>query len=231
MKQRVVVIGGGGRLGRLVVESLSGRGVRTDVVSRSPVAARRVLPRGVVVHAGDVREGRSLAEPLAECATVVFAAETGFADDGPESPRATLYEGVLNTIEAARVGNKAPRLVLVSQICVTRPDHPTNAYGRLLDWRLAGEQAVRDSGLPYTIVRPGWFDDEAAPRGIRLEQGDAVDGFVRREDCAEAITEASSSPETIGVTFEIFNEPASVAVDRDWPGMFAVLESDLDPVR
>jgi uncharacterized protein YbjT (DUF2867 family) len=26
------------------------------------------------------------------------------------------------------------------------------------DWKRRGERLVRASGLPYTIVRPGWFD-------------------------------------------------------------------------
>ncbi|MBM9507456.1 NAD(P)H-binding protein [Actinacidiphila acididurans] len=233
MMNRVVVIGGGGRLGRLLVGALARRGAQVEVVSRQPAATRHRLPRGVGVHGGDVRDARSLTGPLAGCGAVVFAAETGFADDGPDSPRATLYEGVANTVDAARTGSKAPRVLLVSQICVTRPEHPTNAYGRLLDWRLAGEEVVRDSGLPYTVVRPGWFDDAARHGGIRLDQGDAMNGFIRREDCAETIAEALASPATVGVTFEVFNEPAPAAAAgvHDWPAMFGALDADLDPVR
>ena len=33
-------------------------------------------------------------------------------------------------------------------------NRPTEAH----DWKRRGERLVRASGLPYTIVRPGWFD-------------------------------------------------------------------------
>jgi hypothetical protein len=52
----------------------------------------------------------------------------------------------------------------------------TGAYNRATeahDWKRRSERLVRASGLPYTIVRPGWFDYNAPDeRQLVLLQGD-----------------------------------------------------------
>ncbi|WP_067574841.1 NAD(P)H-binding protein [Nocardia acidivorans] len=55
--------------------------------------------------------------------------------------------------------------------------------------RRAGEQALRDCGAPYSIVRPSWLTDAPAS-GVHLEQGDHGDGRVSRETVAQAAVAA-----------------------------------------
>ena len=59
----------------------------------------------------------------------------------------------------------------------------------LLSWKRRGERLLRASGLPYTIVRPGWFDaGTATEQHIDLRQGHLTDyGPVRREHVAETL--------------------------------------------
>ena len=54
------------------------------------------------------------------------------------------------------LGGRRARIVLMTSINVTRRD--AGAYQGLMDWKRRSERLVRASGLPYTIVRPGWFD-------------------------------------------------------------------------
>ncbi|WP_200890985.1 NAD(P)H-binding protein [Arthrobacter sp. SPG23] len=47
---------------------------------------------------------------------------------------------------------------------------PGVAYAQ---WKLRSERLIRASGNPYTIVRPGWFDDnQPDQRKIVMLQGD-----------------------------------------------------------
>ncbi|MCZ0988338.1 hypothetical protein O1M54_26305 [Streptomyces diastatochromogenes] len=142
----IAVIGGAGRLGALVTARLAGAGNGSAWSAGTRSAAPPYPPRpryGRRTCGTRTRWG-----PLRGSAAVVLSVEPGTADSGPDSPETTMYGGVRNVLAALADQPERPRLVLVSQIFVTRREHPMNAYGRLLDWRRRGEEAVRDSGLP-----------------------------------------------------------------------------------
>ncbi|GGR95447.1 MULTISPECIES: SDR family oxidoreductase [Streptomyces] len=228
MDRPITVIGGTGSVGTLIVRKLLDRGERVRVVGRSGLRAQN-LPEGAVFFPGDVRDCGTLTTPLADVSAVVFSVEPGTANTGPDSPKTTMYQGVCNALAAAGADGNRPHFTLISQIFVTRHDHPINAWGGMLDWRLAGEDAVRESGLPYTVIRPGWLTQvRPGQERVRLEQGDRGEGSVSREDVAEAAVRSLALPSADGLTFEIFNEPG--ARRTDWNDLFASLDRDQVPV-
>ncbi|MFG3188615.1 SDR family oxidoreductase [Streptomyces omiyaensis] len=221
----IAVIGGAGRVGGLVTRRLHRLGTPVRVVSRQPDRGSVPPPEGVETYRADVRYADTLERALDGCSGVVFSVEPGTAESGPDCPESTVHDGVRNVLAAATRRGERPHFVLVSQIFVTRRDHPMNAYGRLLDWRLRGEEAVRDSALPYTVVRPSWLtDDTAAGSRVRLEQEDRGSGWVSRSAVAEACVRALRTPEAAGRTFEIYNEPGSAPAD--WTPLFRRLAPD-----
>eukprot|EP00166_Cyanidium_caldarium_P002820 ctg_277.g119 len=77
--------------------------------------------------------------------------------------------------------------------------------GRLLEWKLAGEDVVRASGIPYVIVRPCALTVEGA-RGaqtLHIEQGDRLTGQVSRDDLAELLVQCLDEPMLTNKTFEV----------------------------
>lgn len=128
----IVVTGATGNVGRAVVEQLAAAGEQVVAVSRNaPTAA---LPDGVRHHLADLADPASLTGALG-------GAEALFLLVAGDDPR-----GVVDV--AALAGVK--RIVLLSsQGAGTRPD----AYAH----PVAFEQAVRDSGLAWTVLRPGGF--------------------------------------------------------------------------
>jgi uncharacterized protein YbjT (DUF2867 family) len=225
MENPIAVVGGTGRIGRLVVQGLLERGERVRVVSRHGRQHGAAIPARTV-HQADVRDVGSLVGPLSGCSAIVYSVEPGTADSGPNSPKATMYTGVLNALQVAADGGTNPQFVMVSQIYVTRKDHPINRMGGMLDWRLAGEDAIRESGLPYTIVRPSWLTNGSGQR-LRLEQGDTGDGQITRQDVADACVEALYDPVARGLTFEMYNEPGRETAD--WGKLFSSLVPDPAP--
>ncbi|GJF35102.1 hypothetical protein KNE206_78020 [Kitasatospora sp. NE20-6] len=224
MENPVAVVGGAGRVGRLVVAGLLEQGERVRVVSRRARGAGAAES-----FRADIRDRASLAAPLAGCSAVVISVEPGTADSGPNSPEATMYQGVRNVLDAATADGGKPHIVLVSQIYVTRKGHPINAQGRMLDWRLAGEDAIRASGLPYTVVRPSWLTDGRRGGAVRLEQGDLGDGQISRQDVADACVQALYSPSALAVTFEMYNAPGTARTG--WDELFQGLAPDLSTAR
>jgi uncharacterized protein YbjT (DUF2867 family) len=110
------------------------------------------------------------------------------------------------------------RIALMTTIGVTKhtPGH---------DWKRRGERHVRASGLPYTIVRPGWFD-HVSPRDERLvfEQGDTGNGGIGRDQLADVLVRSLLTDTAVGRTFELFAE-AGLA-PSDWDGLFAGVRPD-----
>ena len=60
--------------------------------------------------------------------------------------------------------------------------------GGLLTWKLAGEDAIRESRLPYAIVRPVALTEEPAGADLEIAQGDNIKGKISRYS-ASRITE------------------------------------------
>jgi uncharacterized protein YbjT (DUF2867 family) len=215
----VAVVGGAGRTGKLVVRRLLDLGAEVRVVSRRASRAHDLARDGSTLFDGDIRDGSGLADALRAAGAVVFSIEPGTSDSGPDRPETTMYQGVRNVLAAA---SSASRFVLLSQIYVTRPDNPMNQYGRLLDWRLRGEDAVRASGMRHTVIRPGWLTGGTS--GVRLEQGDTGDGQVARTDVAEACVQALLLDSAADTTFEIYNERGKPP--SNWDPLFRTLAKD-----
>ncbi|PPK70205.1 putative NAD(P)-binding protein [Actinokineospora auranticolor] len=204
-----------------MVERLLAEGVDTRVVSRHAGRAADLGRRGVGLFSADIRDGVGLPEALAGARSVVFSVEPGTSSSGPNRPETTMYQGVRNVLAA---GHGLRRFVLVSQIYVTRRGHSMNGSGHLLDWRLRGEDAVRASGVPHTVIRPSWLGSGGGTKAIRLEQGDTGDGEIARGDVAEACVRALALDSAVNTTFEIYNERG--APPSDWNALFAPLDRD-----
>ena len=208
--ERVLVVGATGSIGRLVVTAATDHGLRVRALARDADRARN-LPPGVEVVTGDLEDPDSLTTAVRDVDGIVFTHGSGSG-----AYEQVDYGGVAGVLRALR-GRRA-RIALMTSINVTRRD--AGAYQGLMDWKRRSERLVRASGLPYTIVCPGWFD-MTGPRDDRLVlgQGDRGSGVVGRGQLAEVLVRSLLSDTAEGRTFELFaveGEPPS-----DWDGLFA----------
>ncbi|AFZ42325.1 NADH:ubiquinone oxidoreductase complex I intermediate-associated protein 30 [Halothece sp. PCC 7418] len=117
---------------------------------------------------------------------------------------------------AAYGGEATPQWITISSAGVTRPGRSdldlsqeppavqmNEQLGGLLTWKLAGENAIRESGLRYTIIRPCALTEETESESLQLEQGDTLKGQVSRETIAQLCVELLQSPEAVNKTFEV----------------------------
>src|SRR4051794_27149886 len=147
---RVLVVGATGSIGRLVVSRLQELGDQPRALTRDVERGRRVLGPDVDIVAGDLTDPASLAPALDGVAAVVM---THGAPYGSGDYEAIDYGAVLALLSALS-GRSIP-VALMTSIGVTGSGGTSR---ELLDWKHRGERLMRASGLPYTIVRPGWFD-------------------------------------------------------------------------
>jgi len=220
-RRTVLVVGGTGSIGRLVVARLVELGRAPRVLTRAPDRARESLPVGAGIVAGGVGDADALSDAAAGVDAVVMTHGAPFGSGEYEK----VDYGAVPAVVVALGGRCVP-VALMSSIGVTG----TGGGSReLLDWKRRGERVLRASRLPYTIVRPGWFDAGTGNETrADLRQGDRVEyGPVRRQHVAEVLVQAVLTPEAAGRTVEIFSTDGEQI--SDWARAFAATDPDPFP--
>jgi uncharacterized protein YbjT (DUF2867 family) len=220
----VLVAGATGGTGSEVVRELLDKGYRVRAFVRNADKARTTLGEDIEYAVGDVRERTTIDAALEGVGALISAigAGRGDPDNGPEFVD---YGGVRNMAEAAAAANLR-QFVLVSSMGVTQEDHVLNKmFNNVLIWKFKGEEALRASGVPYTIVRPGGLINEAGgQKSVAFAQGDDETGAIPRADVARVCVAALGSPDALNTTFEINSGKSAPA--ENFADEFAALAAD-----
>ena len=222
----ILAIGATGSIGRHVVRTALASAHRVRALVRD--AGRAGLPGNVEVVEGELTRPETLAPALDGIDAIVF---THGSHGGSDMAEAVDYGGVRNVLQA--LDGRPARIALMTTIGVT---DRKGAH----DWKRRGERLVRASGLPYTIVRPGWFDyNKASEKRLVLLQGDTRqsgtprDGAVARSQLAAVLVHALTTPTAINKTFELVAENGLETAD--FGQLFATVAADevgaLDAIR
>lgn len=210
----VLMVGATGSIGRLAVEAAQRHGLRPRALVRDVRRAERLLP-GVELVRGDLEDPASLRNAVGGADAIVLTHGSG---GDPETRRRVDYGGVRNLLQA--FDGAQPRVALMTSIYATRSDIPGNS-----PWKRRSERLLRASGLPYTIVRPGWFDQaDPTQRRLVLEQGGTADGGIARDQIAETLVRSLLTDTALGKTFELI--AAEGEEPSDWAGLFNALKND-----
>ncbi|MGW6599024.1 SDR family oxidoreductase [Streptomyces sp. NPDC055036] len=138
----IVVTGATGNVGRPLTRALAEAGQQVTAVSRHAAA----VPAGVRHVVADLAEPPSL-EPALDGAKALFLLLSGDLHAAGARPA--------DVIGQAAAGGVRRVVLLSSQGVATRPFGPTRITMR------AVEDALRDSGLEWAILRPGGFASNA----------------------------------------------------------------------
>ena len=158
----VALTGGTGFVGSHIADALLAAGYRVRALVRRPESPGWLKGTGVEIVKGDVRDPATLPDLVRDAAAVVHVAGKTSARSEAEYMAANAG-GTKNV--AAAVRERAPRshFVLVSSQAAGGPSaggapvksgdtpRPVSTYGRS---KLAGEEALRRAGVPFTILRP-----------------------------------------------------------------------------
>lgn len=208
----ITVVGGTGRLGRLVTARLVADGNPVRVVARS--APSTPVPRAEFV-AADVRVPASLPAALTE-SRVVVSAMHGMDPTAGESPSSVDRDGNRTLVRAA--GEVGADIVLVS-IVGASDNHPIE----LFRMKAAAEAALLEEatarGVGWTIVRAAAFADmwlelfrsSAGRSGVPKVMGPGRNtvNFVAVDDVAVAVARAATDSTLRGRTIEVAGENLS----------------------
>lgn len=233
MNARVLVIGGTRGTGLLIAKLLESRGYRVRVLARDPAEASIRLGTAVELVGGDLTRPETLPAALCDVDHIVFTAGIRSGTYAPESAvKATDHDGVLHTLAAAQEAGLRGRFLYMNSIGIERRSLSAMLINLLkrntLVWRRCVEQAIRASGLDYTIIRVGFLTNDSAGRRAIIIGQDALPLSPRhriaRADVAEAFAAALEHPKASRTTFEIVwgrGRPG-----EDWPARLQRLVPD-----
>ncbi|MGI5167283.1 NAD(P)H-binding protein [Spirillospora sp. CA-253888] len=201
----IVVTGATGNVGRPLVQALAAAGEQVTAVSRGVSDA--AVPEGVRTHRADLTDPESL-RPALDGADALFLHDTG------ASAHLLSLRDVLDVAKGAGVR----RVVLLSsQGAETRPE--SASHGVMVR---AGEDAVRESGMDWTILRPGGFDSNAfawaesirTRRTVAAPFGDVGLPTVDPADIAEVAAAALRGDGHAGQVYVLTGPEPSTPRDR-----------------
>ncbi len=196
----IVVTGATGQLGRLVVEALLDRGVpaeRIVATGRRTEALADLQDRGVTVRRADYTDPDSLRTAFAgaEKVLLVSSSEVG--------QREAQHRNVIAAAKDAGVR-------LIAYTSITKADTSTLA---LASEHEATEQLLAESGVPYVVLRNGWYTENYTGQlPTYLEHG--IVGSARagrvsaatRADFAEAAAAVLAGDGHAGKVYELGGE-------------------------
>ena len=221
----LLVVGSTGSVGRLVVARADADGFTVRALVRSWPPSRPFSPRVEPVE-GDITDSSTLGEQVRDVDAIAF---THGSDEGPKKTEAVDYRGVRNVLLA--LNGRETRIALMTSIGVTNRSSAYNQPTRAHDWKRRSERLVRASGLPYSIVRPGWFDRNGPDdhqlvllQGDRRQTGTPADGAIARTQVAEVLVKSLSTRSALRKTFELVSGRGRA--QQDVNGLFASLEPD-----
>jgi len=227
-RKTVLVVGATGSIGRHVVEVALEHGYTVRALVRDPAKAGQ-FSEGVQVIPGDVTRPEMLTHAVDGIDAVVFT--LGSDGQGKVGAETIDYGGVRNVLTA--LGCRQVRIALMTAIGVTNRSGSYNQSTEAHDWKRRSERLVRASGLPYTIVRPGWFDYNGPKedkvvflQGDKRHTGTPKDGVIARRQIAEVLVESLSSVSATRKTLELVAVEGSA--QQDLEPLFAALDADVE---
>jgi NADH dehydrogenase len=209
----ITIVGGTGRLGRIIAGRLVTQGQRVRVVGRSAPATP--VPSAEFV-AADVRDPSTLPAAVAG-SDVVVSAMHGMDPNAGESPAEVDRDGNRALIAAAR--SAGARIVLLSVVGVG-PDHPIELFRMKASAEAALRDGVPDRAPDWTIVRASafaemWLDvfrSTSGQSGVPkvMGRGRKAVNFVSVHDVACAVARAATDPVLRGQVIEVAGEDLSL---------------------
>ena len=215
----VLVVGATGQTGIKIVKELVAQEIPVRALVRNLEKAKQVLPSEAELFVGDVLKPDTLRTAIADCNLLICA--TGASPSfNFTQPYLVDYQGSKNLVDIAQENN-IEHFVLVSSLCVSKFFHPLNLFWLVLWWKKQAENYIQQSGLTYTIVRPGGLKNEDNMDNIVMSAADTLfDGSIPRQKVAKVCVESLSQAAAKNKIVEIVSKPGIET--KTWEQLFSV---------
>jgi uncharacterized protein YbjT (DUF2867 family) len=204
----VVIVGGHGKIALRLEKLLAERGDSPRGIIRKTEHAKDLEDIGAEPIVLDIENVDDISDALAGSDAVVFAAGAG-PGSGPARKRTVDYGGAVKLADGAK-SQGIRRYVMVSAISSNRPETWSDQMRPYQEAKAEADKYLVESGLDYTILRPGGLTDDPGTGKVQL--GERLDyGQVSRDDVAGVIAECLVADNAIGKAFDLLNDGTPIA--------------------
>ncbi|MFD1743910.1 SDR family oxidoreductase [Rhizobium helianthi] len=204
---KILVTGASGQLGRKIIEHLiaDGKIARSDIVaaSRNPVKLSALSQAGIEVRKTDFDDAAGMEAAFHGIERLLLISTDELAVPGR---RLAQHKAAVEA--AVKAG--------VKHIFYTSMPNPDKSLVSFAPDHLGTEEAIKASGLTYTIIRNSWYLDNyfmSMPHNLVVgtwytATGDGKVANISRDDCAAAAAAALASPPAGNVILTLTGETA-----------------------
>ncbi len=203
----VVIVGGHGQIAMRLSKILAERGDSPRGIIRKTEQADDLEEIGAEPIVLDIENIDDIDDAFAGAEAVVFAAGAG-PGSGPARKLTVDYGGAVKSVDAA-IANEISRFVIVSAIGANHPERWSKEMKPYYEAKADADKFVAESGLDYTIVRPGRLTDDPGTGKVSVDGGGS--GSVTRDDVAAVIAEVLNADNTIGKGFDLLGGETPIA--------------------
>ena len=198
---RVLVAGANGQVGRYLVQLLTEENHEVQAMVRDESQAPEVRELGGNPIVADL-EGE-VGQTVAGCDAVIFTAGGG-PGSGAQKKETVDRQGAVKLLEGA-IEHGVRRYIMVSSMGASDPEGGSEEMQPYLFAKARADETLQESGLDYTIVRPGRLTNDLGSGQVEAALSLGRYGEIPREDVARTIVIALEDQNTYGKTFEVLS--------------------------
>lgn len=207
MVSRTLIIGASGQVGRHVV-SLLHQHCPVVAMVRDKTRTSALFPSGVDVIEADIET--DISDALHGCSRVVFSAGSGAGTSAEQTLLVDLWAACKVIDRAKSCG--VTHFLMVSSRGADNPDNGPLPIKPYLIAKHVADRYLIDSGLPYTILRPGRLIDERATGLVNtVRPVDPKQQVISREDTAASIVHCLCQPVELDSIYELYQGCTPIA--------------------
>jgi uncharacterized protein YbjT (DUF2867 family) len=205
----VVIVGGHGQIAMRLAKILAERGDSPRGIIRKTEQAGELEAIGAEPIVLDIENVDDIDDAFAGSDAVVFAAGAG-PGSGPARKLTVDYGGAVKSVDAA-IAKEIRRFVIVSAIGANHPESWSEDMKPYYEAKADADKFVVESGLDYTVVRPGGLTDDPGTGRVEIAEDVGRSGTVTRDDVALVIAECLNAENAIGKSFDLLGGDTPVA--------------------